>query len=700
MSNQGQHTAPKMTEKEMMAFLQSSIMKDPTLAQKMYNNMMSEGGASLQHVPTLDISNGGNVTGIRVDISKEAVQPKEHVPLVDNSDNKYKGDYVTIEKELGEGMLFYKTIVNQVCPSSKLEDALCACPNCTICLTNLQKEVDNGNDCIVLDRADRCPDWCKYCDDGVFVPKLNVDVGNNGSLPDNTHNNTHDNVKASPPKIDQNTMSASDRLAKVFANVSSAKAKNITTCTTQIPITVQSVPKAAPQYAKQSGQRASFAKPPVRAPSVVGDDTIPKSKPDQREKGVDIDTKLSSIGASISGVINRLAGVERSQVEMNKIIHHGFRSNLDLSRAFYSIPIATEDRIYLGTVIHGTFYMYGSLPMGMGVSPAVLQERIQEILPEKSGNCDIYTYVDDVGIHGVKKEHDRCVKATAQGLQVGGFKVNLAKSNTTGKFCKFANFSITDSGISIQDAVLQDMQVLLELLVTKGTNTKAEYASVKGKLTWNALMLPPLATNVIDSLQHHLNNRDSWSTSIPIRKDTRLLIHHLLVKLANYTQFKASLPTSKNVLLVVDSSSTHWGGFFFPGGGKPILQLRGAHGKNVPAAANVKELEAVLRGLQHIKDMIEPGTAFQVMYDRIHVVHSLREVTEKKSWKAAYVTRWKEIRELERAYDLRINYLFCPGEANSADGLSRPELAQQDAETKARIDWQKRNVKDNNYYIC
>eukprot|EP00919_Chromeraceae_sp_WS-2016_P002666 GHVR01006589.1.p1 GENE.GHVR01006589.1~~GHVR01006589.1.p1 ORF type:complete len:429 (+),score=63.59 GHVR01006589.1:142-1428(+) len=331
MSNQGQHTAPKMTEKEMMAFLQSSIMKDPTLAQKMYNNMMSEGGASLQHVPTLDISNGGNVTGIRVDISKEAVQPKEHVPLVDNSDNKYKGDYVTIEKELGEGMLFYKTIVNQVCPSSKLEDALCACPNCTICLTNLQKEVDNGNDCIVLDRADRCPDWCKYCDDGVFVPKLNVDVGNNGSLPDNTHNNTHDNVKASPPKIDQNTMSASDRLAKVFANVSSAKAKNITTCTTQIPITVQSVPKAAPQYAKQSGQRASFAKPPVRAPSVVGDDTIPKSKPDQREKGVDIDTKLSSIGASISGVINRLAGVERSQVEMNKIITSATKFSSDAS---------------------------------------------------------------------------------------------------------------------------------------------------------------------------------------------------------------------------------------------------------------------------------------------------------------------------------------------------------------------------------
>eukprot|EP00919_Chromeraceae_sp_WS-2016_P045159 GHVR01107628.1.p1 GENE.GHVR01107628.1~~GHVR01107628.1.p1 ORF type:complete len:594 (+),score=23.02 GHVR01107628.1:1730-3511(+) len=383
-----------------------------------------------------------------------------------------------------------------------------------------------------------------------------------------------------------------------------------------------------------------------------------------------------------------------------RLSKHGFRSNLDLSRAFYSIPIATEDRVYLGTVINGTFYMYGSLPMGMGVSPAVLQERIQEILPEKSGNCDIYTYVDDVGIHGTKKyEHDRCVKATAQGLQVGGFNVNLAKSNTTGKFCKFANFSITDAGISIQDAVLQDMQVLLELLVTKGTNTKAEYASVKGKLTWNALMLPPLATNVIDSLQHHLNNRDSWNTSIPIRKDTRVLIHHLLVKLANYTQFKASLPTSQNILLVVDSSSTHWGGFFFPGGGKPMLQLRGAHGKNVPAAANVKELEAVLRGLQHIKDMVEPGTAFQVMSDSIHVVHSLREVTERKTWKAAYVTRWKEIRELEKLHDLRINYLFCPGEANSADGLSRPELAQQDAETKARLDWQRRNVKTNDCYM-
>eukprot|EP00919_Chromeraceae_sp_WS-2016_P024609 GHVR01058164.1.p1 GENE.GHVR01058164.1~~GHVR01058164.1.p1 ORF type:complete len:111 (+),score=4.02 GHVR01058164.1:545-877(+) len=46
------------------------------------------------------------------------------------------------------------------------------------------------------------------------------------------------------------------------------------------------------------------------------------------------------------------------------------------------------------------------------------------------------------------------------------------------------------------------------------------------KLTWNALMLPPLATNVIDSLQHHLNNRDSWNTSIPIRKDTHPTRHY------------------------------------------------------------------------------------------------------------------------------------------------------------------------------
>eukprot|EP00919_Chromeraceae_sp_WS-2016_P063010 GHVR01149136.1.p1 GENE.GHVR01149136.1~~GHVR01149136.1.p1 ORF type:complete len:152 (-),score=6.65 GHVR01149136.1:56-511(-) len=114
---------------------------------------------------------------------------------------------------------------------------------------------------------------------------------------------------------------------------------------------------------------------------------------------------------------------------------------------------------------------------------------------------------------------------------------------------------------------------------------------------------------------------------------------------------------------------------------------------------NVKELEAVLRGLQHIKDMLEPGTAFQVMSDSIHVVHSLREVSEKKNWKAAYVSRWKEIRELEKQYDLRINYLFCPGEANSADGLSRPELAQHTAENKARLDWQKRNVKGNEHYL-
>eukprot|EP00919_Chromeraceae_sp_WS-2016_P022355 GHVR01053105.1.p2 GENE.GHVR01053105.1~~GHVR01053105.1.p2 ORF type:complete len:145 (-),score=23.50 GHVR01053105.1:378-812(-) len=144
-------------------------------------------------------------------------------------------------------------------------------------------------------------------------------------------------------------------------------------------------------------------------------------------------------------------------------------------------------------------------------------------------------------------------------------------------------------------------------------------------------------------------------------------------------------------MLVVDASATHWGGFFFPGGGRPILTLRGSHGSNTPQAANVRELEAVLRGLQHIKQMVDPGTAIQVLSDSIHVVHSLREATPSKKWKAAY-TRWLKIRELEKKFDLRNNYLFCPGEANSADGVRRPDLTAEEAQYKATADWKRRNM--------
>eukprot|EP00919_Chromeraceae_sp_WS-2016_P005569 GHVR01013044.1.p1 GENE.GHVR01013044.1~~GHVR01013044.1.p1 ORF type:complete len:291 (+),score=7.32 GHVR01013044.1:413-1285(+) len=272
------------------------------------------------------------------------------------------------------------------------------------------------------------------------------------------------------------------------------------------------------------------------------------------------------------------------------------------------------------------------------------------------------------------------------------YKVNLKKSNIEGKYCKFANFHVTDKGISLQEGIIQDMQILLETLVTRGTNPKTTYARVKGKLMWNGPVLPPLTTDVIESLQTHLNNRESWSTPIPINKESRKLIHRLLVVLANYAQFQASLPTSTIPMLVVDASATHWGGFFFPGGGRPILTLRGTHGSNTPQAANVRELEAVLRGLQHIKQMVPTGTALQVLSDYIHVVHSLRESVPSKKWKSAYTSRGHKIRAVEKEFDLRIKYLFCPGEANSADGLSRPDLTAAEAQYKATADWRKRNM--------
>eukprot|EP00919_Chromeraceae_sp_WS-2016_P064157 GHVR01151781.1.p1 GENE.GHVR01151781.1~~GHVR01151781.1.p1 ORF type:complete len:264 (-),score=31.66 GHVR01151781.1:73-864(-) len=68
----------------------------------------------------------------------------------------------------------------------------------------------------------------------------------------------------------------------------------------------------------------------------------------------------------------------------------GFRANLDLTRAFYSIPLSKQSRKFAGTVINGIYYQYNKLPMGCTQSPGILQARLDEILPKKSGGCDIY----------------------------------------------------------------------------------------------------------------------------------------------------------------------------------------------------------------------------------------------------------------------------------------------------------------------
>eukprot|EP00919_Chromeraceae_sp_WS-2016_P066295 GHVR01156880.1.p3 GENE.GHVR01156880.1~~GHVR01156880.1.p3 ORF type:complete len:106 (+),score=26.64 GHVR01156880.1:248-565(+) len=95
MANQFQQTTAKMTEKEMMSFIQSTIMKDPLMAQRIYSNMVNEGEAPLQQPQKYDVASDGNVTGVQVDMSKEIVQPQDQTLFAD-SNNKYKDDYGTV----------------------------------------------------------------------------------------------------------------------------------------------------------------------------------------------------------------------------------------------------------------------------------------------------------------------------------------------------------------------------------------------------------------------------------------------------------------------------------------------------------------------------------------------------------------------------------------------------------------------------
>jgi hypothetical protein len=77
---------------------------------------------------------------------------------------------------------------------------------------------------------------------------------------------------------------------------------------------------------------------------------------------------------------------------LQKISHSGCKvfSVIDIKSAFHSIPLAKHAQIYVGISSYpgGESYYYNKLPMGLSVSPALWQSKINESIGEIPGSRD------------------------------------------------------------------------------------------------------------------------------------------------------------------------------------------------------------------------------------------------------------------------------------------------------------------------
>ena len=104
--------------------------------------------------------------------------------------------------------------------------------------------------------------------------------------------------------------------------------------------------------------------------------------------------------------------------------------SIDLTDAYYTIPIHKDSRKFLRFLFNGKLYQFKSLPQGLGLSPRLFTKIMKVALSAlRSQNVIICAFLDDLIIFA--NSYDECIRArdlTLELLQKLGYMINWDKS--------------------------------------------------------------------------------------------------------------------------------------------------------------------------------------------------------------------------------------------------------------------------------
>ena len=129
-------------------------------------------------------------------------------------------------------------------------------------------------------------------------------------------------------------------------------------------------------------------------------------------------------------VVQRHFKMDTLKTAINLVKKNCFMASVDLSDAYYSVPIALTDQKYLLFQFEGTRYKFMCLPNGLCAAPRIFTKIMKPILSalRKKGH-QLMNYLDDIFIVGETEEECRsAVLDTIELLQNLGFTIHPEKS--------------------------------------------------------------------------------------------------------------------------------------------------------------------------------------------------------------------------------------------------------------------------------
>ena len=243
-----------------------------------------------------------------------------------------------------------------------------------------------------------------------------------------------------------------------------------------------------------------------------------------------------------------------------------FVSSIDISDAYYHIPVAPAIRKYFRFVIDGKPYQFRSLPFGLNTAPREFTKILEPILRSlRDRGIRVHAYLDDWAVRAQSeelcREHTQIVVQTLRRL---GWMINKAKSDLQPKQ-QFVFLGMTFNTLAgtVAPAPKHATRIrgLYRLACQRRVWTARQMYALLGFLQFLApltlrgrLHLRPLQRWFRDRWTQHTG---AWSDKVTV--DPEFLSHLLWWTLPDRFLGVPLLPPEPSVTLYTDASTTGWG---------------------------------------------------------------------------------------------------------------------------------------------
>ena len=237
---------------------------------------------------------------------------------------------------------------------------------------------------------------------------------------------------------------------------------------------------------------------------------------------------------------------------------------MDLKDAYFHVPIHQDLKPFLRHQIGDQIWEYQGGCFGLNVMPHIFMSIMKTFEKKwRQKGIQVYIYLDDILVIAPSKvtlaSH---MKRVVQDLLLGGFKINLKKSQLeASQLVEHLGFQINfkEGKLQLPSQKVKGLRKELGKFVTKSFMTKRQVSAILGQIRSNLIAMPFLRafTSLLVKFLRE-RNQDPWDSKHQISKDIKDQLKEIKKHLENWSgRHFHQKPTR---FLHSDSSTLGWGG--------------------------------------------------------------------------------------------------------------------------------------------